>query len=132
MPIIKGTQAPSGTFFNAAPQNKPLKRRSESADYKVSYYLPSKKPNAIKNARASKKGFRLTMTIWIESSTVVTNMTVATANLKEEFHEGLQRPGQKKAATYPYALVKEVELLNAATTTTVAMRTRESVSRGIA
>ena len=64
-PNINGTHAPSGTFLNDAPQNR-----------------PSKKPKNTKNASASRTGLRLTSTIWNEMSAVVVIITVATANLR--------------------------------------------------
>src|SRR5258708_7698840 len=64
-PINKGIQAPWGTFRRAAPKNR-----------------PSRKPKKRSQATAKNHGLRFTYGIWIVIIVVVTNMTVATANLE--------------------------------------------------
>ena len=79
IPIINGTHAPCGTFFNEAPQK-----------------ILSKVPKTIKKATARTLCFSVTCII--AKSTVVEMKTVATANLLNEkyIYQASQLPGEEK------------------------------------
>lgn len=63
IPIIRGTQAPNGIFFRAAPQNS-----------------PSKNPKIRRKPIEATTGQCFTYCIWIAIRIVVENITVATEN----------------------------------------------------
>lgn len=79
IPMSSGTHPPCGTLFKAAPQKRAIGMFNTKICCKYIKNIPSKKPKVRKYTTPKMMGKCLIARIWIAMSTLVLNMTVATA-----------------------------------------------------